>query len=147
LGGIILEDLKNIRSRVNSKVLGVNKFNGKAQRISKYSKRLRRRLNSWSFTRLHNFVEYKALWEGAKVVKINPRNISRVCAVCGCVMRDPKVKILECCGTSRHVNECLNMLRIQDESLRFRLDHSARVAVICPLNKAVSQSGKVNLNT
>jgi IS605 OrfB family transposase len=144
--GIILEDLKHIRNAINRRVLGVNSFNGKTQRISRYSKRLKRRLNSWSFRKLQGFIGYKALWEGVKVVKVSPRNTSRVCAVCGCVMRDPKAKTLECCGTNRHVNACLNMLRIQDERVRFTLDRSAHVAVISPLSKAMSQSGEVNPN-
>ncbi|WXG43099.1 MAG: zinc ribbon domain-containing protein [Promethearchaeati archaeon SRVP18_Atabeyarchaeia-1] len=114
--------------------------------ISTHSKRLRRRLNSWGFRKLQGFIEYKALWGGVKVVKVNPRNTSRVCAVCGCVMQDPKARTLECCGIGRHVNACLNMLRIQDESLWFRLDRSARVAVISPLRRAMSQSGEANPN-
>jgi putative transposase len=142
--GIILEDLKNIRRTVNKKVLGVNEANGKIQRISKCSKRLKRRLNSWSFRKLQGFIEYKALWEAVKVVKANPRNTSRVCAVCGCTSKDPKAKTLECCGIGRHVNACLNMLRTQDETLRFSVDRSAHVAVIRPLNKAVSKSGEVD---
>jgi putative transposase len=133
--GIILEDLKNIRRAINRKVLGVNKFNGKTQRISKYPKRLKRRLNSWSFRKLQSFIEYKALWEGVKVVKVDPRNTSRVCAVCGCVMQNPKAKTLECCGISRHLNACLNMLKIQDETLRFGADRSANVAVIPSLKQ------------
>jgi putative transposase len=144
--GIILEDLKHIRRTINRKVLGVNSFNGKIQEISTRSKRLKRRLNSWSFHKLQGFIEYKALWEGAKVVKVSPWNTSRVCAVCGCVMRDPKAKTLECCGINRHVNACLNMLKAQDERLRFNLDRFAHVAVISPLNKAMSQSGEVNQN-
>jgi transposase len=127
--------------------LGVNKVNGKTQEISNCSKRLKRRLNSWSFRKLQGFIEYKALWEAVKVVKVNPRNTSRVRAVCGCTSKDPKAKTLECCGIGRHVNACLNMLRTQDETLRFSVDRSARVAVIRPLDKAVSQSGEVNSNT
>jgi putative transposase len=144
--GIILEDLRHIRRTVNRRVVAVNRFNGRTQKISTHSKRLKRRLNSWSFRKLQTFVEYKALWEGVKVVKVNPRNTSRVCAVCGCVMQDPKAKTLECCGINRHVNSCLNLLRIQDETLRFSVDRSANVAVISPLNKAMSQSREVNSN-
>jgi transposase len=103
---------------------------------------LKRRLNSWSFQKLQGFVKYKALWDGVKVVEVNPRNTSKVCAVCGCVMQDPKAKILECCGLNRHVNACLNLLKTQDETLRFSVDRSTNVAVICPLSKAVSQSGE-----
>jgi putative transposase len=145
--GIILEDLKNIRRAVNKKALGVNDVNGKTQRISKYSKKLKRRLNSWSFRKLQSFIEYKALWEAVKVVKADPRNTSRVCAVCGWISQDPKAKTLECCGIGRHVNACLNMLKTQDETLRFSVDRSSHVAVIRPLDKAVSQSGEVNSNT
>ncbi|WXG42534.1 MAG: transposase [Promethearchaeati archaeon SRVP18_Atabeyarchaeia-1] len=140
--GIILEDLKHIRSAVNLKVLAVNNFNGRTQLVGRHSKKLRRRLNSWGFRKLQGFIEYKALWEGVKALKVNPRNTSRVCAVCGCVMQDPKAKALGCCGVDRHVNAGLNMLRIQDEGLWFRLDRSARVAVISPLRRAMSQSGE-----
>jgi putative transposase len=142
--GIILEDIRNIRRAINQKTIGVNKFNGKTQRISKHSRNLKRRLNSWSFHRLQSFIEYKALWNGVRVVKVNPQNTSRVCAVCGYVMQDPKAKTLECCGINRHVNACLNMLRLQDETLRFSVDRCANVAVIRPLNKAVSKSGEGN---
>jgi hypothetical protein len=57
-------------------------------------------------------------------------------------MQNPKAKTLECCGLNRHLNACMNMLKTQDESLRFRLDRPANVAVTRPLNKAVSQSGE-----
>jgi putative transposase len=109
--GIILEDLRQIRNSINKKVLGVNKFNGKIQRVSKHSMMLKRRLNSWSFHRLQSFIEHKALWQSVKVVKVSLWNTSRVCAVCGCVMQDPKAKTLECCGINRHVNACLNILK------------------------------------
>ncbi|WXG42788.1 MAG: IS200/IS605 family accessory protein TnpB-related protein [Promethearchaeati archaeon SRVP18_Atabeyarchaeia-1] len=144
--GIILEDLRHIRRTINRKVLGVNDFNRKIQMISIRSKRLKRRLNSWSFRRLQGFIEYKALWDGAKITKVSAWDTSRVCAVCGCVMRDPKAKTVECCGMDRHVNACLSMLKAQDERVRFTLDRSARVAVISPFNKAMSQSGEVNPN-
>ncbi len=144
--GIILEDLRHIRRAINRKVLGVNRFNGKVQRISKHSKRLKRRLNSWSFRKLQKYIEYKALWEGVKVIYVNARNTSKVCAICGCVMRDPKAKILECCGIDRQFNASLNLLKTQDENLRFRLDRSANVAVIRPLKKAMSKSGEVYLS-
>jgi putative transposase len=144
--GIILEDLKHIHATINGRVLDVNRFNGKTQRISIHSRKLKRRLNSWSFHKLQGFIEYKVLWEGVKVVKVNPWNTSRVCAVCGCVMRDPKAQALECCGVNRHVNACLNMLKTQDERVRFTLDRSAHVAMISPLNKAMSQSGEADPN-
>jgi putative transposase len=145
--GIILEDLKHIRNSVNQKVLDINRFNGKIQRISRQPKTLKRRLNSWSFHKLQSFIEYKAIWDGIKIVKVNPRNTSRVCAVCGCTMQDSKAKTLQCCGLNRHVNACLNLLKTQDETLRFSVDRSAHVAVISPLNKAMSKSGEATPNS
>jgi putative transposase len=143
--GIILEDLKGIRKSINSKVLSVNKFNGKLQRVSRHSKKLKRRLNSWSFRKLQQFIEYKAEWEGVKVIYVNAHNTSRICAICGCEMQDPKAKLLECCGISRHLNACLNMLKTQDETLWFKVDRSSNVAVNRPLSKATSKRGEVNL--
>lgn len=84
---------------------------GKVQQIGKHSKRLKRQLNSWPFRRLQSFIQYKALWEGIKVVHVNARNSSRVCAICGCVMQDLKAKALGCCGTDRHLNAALNLLK------------------------------------
>jgi putative transposase len=143
--GIILEDLKGIRESINRKVLGVNKFNGKLQRISRHSKKLKRRLNSWSFRKLQNFIEYKANWEGVKVIRVNARNTSKVCAICGCVMQDPKAKLLECCGISRHLNACLNMLKTQDERVRFALNRSPNEVMPSPLNKAENKRREVAL--
>jgi len=141
--GIILEDLKYIRKAINRKILDINNFNGKIQQISKHSKKLKRRLNSWNFRKLQTNIEYKALWEGVKVIYVKAYNTSKVCAICGCEIQDPKAKLLECCRIDRHLNACLNMLKTQDETLRFRVDRSANVAVINPLNKAVSKSGEV----
>jgi putative transposase len=145
--GIILENLKHIRKSINHKVLGINKFNGKLQRMSKHSKRLKRRLNSWSFRKLQNFIEYKAEWEDVKVVYVNARNTSKVCAICGCKMQDPKAKLLECCRISRHLNACLNMLKTQDETLRFRVNRSPNEVVPSPLNKAGNKRREVALTS
>ncbi|MBS7613884.1 IS200/IS605 family accessory protein TnpB-related protein, partial [Candidatus Bathyarchaeota archaeon] len=75
--GIVLKDIKHIRSLVNRKVLAVNKFNGKIQWISVCSKRLKRRLNSWPFRELQSFIEYKARWEGISIIYVNPRGTSQ----------------------------------------------------------------------
>ncbi|MCS4541777.1 MAG: hypothetical protein HY929_05595 [Euryarchaeota archaeon] len=53
-----------------------------------------------------------------------------------------KVQILECCGINRHLNAALNILKTQNESLRFRLDRSSNVALIAPLNKGRSKRGE-----
>jgi putative transposase len=141
---IILENLKGIRNSINHKVLDVNKFNSKIQYISKFSKRLKRRLNSWSFRKLQNFIEYKARWEGVKVIYVNPRNTSKLCSICGSIIY-PKEQTCRKCGINRHLNAALNLLKTQDERVWFTLNRSTNVAVNSPLNKAMSKSGEVNL--
>lgn len=65
--GIVLEDLKGIRSRLEGTV----------------SKRLRSRLGNWGFAHLRFCIEYKARLKGIPVLVVNPRNTSRTCSVCG----------------------------------------------------------------
>jgi putative transposase len=146
--GIILEDLKGIRKFINQKVLGLNKFNKKIQYVSKFSKKLKRRLNSWNFRRLQNFIEYKAKWEGVKVVYVSAKNTSKICSICGSIIY-PKEQTCRKCGINRHLNAALNMLKTQDESLRFRLNRSTDEVMPSPLNKARNKCGEVvlHLNT
>jgi len=65
---IVMEELKNIRERV---------------RKEKKGKKFNRMLNSWTFAKLQEFIEYKAKLAGIPVVKISPRNTSRTCNKCG----------------------------------------------------------------
>ncbi|MCE2450705.1 MAG: transposase [Candidatus Latescibacteria bacterium] len=48
----------------------------------KFRKGQRRRLHSWAFYQLQQFVEYKARRAGVRVVCINPRYTSQTCADC-----------------------------------------------------------------
>lgn len=145
--GIILEQIRHIRKSINRKVLGVNKFNGKVQRISKHSKRLKRRLNSWSFRKLQNFIEYKAKWEGIPIIYVSPRNTSQTCPICGC-REKPNGQLFKCprCGwkMDRHLNAAINLLKTQDESVRFADNSLSNVAVSRPLNKARSKREEVH---
>jgi len=148
--GIILEQIKHIRRSVNRKVIGVNKFNGKVQRISKHSKRLKRRLNSWSFRKLQSFIEYKARWERMPVIYVNPRGTSQTCPKCGWLRKakEPNGQLFECpeCEwkMDRHLNAAINILKTQDDTLRFGVNSLSNVAVIRPLNKAGSEREEEN---
>ena len=62
---IVLEDLKHIRSRI------------------KGTKEHNRRIHSWSFDRLSNFIVYKAKMQGILVVYSNPKYTSQECSRCG----------------------------------------------------------------
>ncbi|MHB9143067.1 MAG: RNA-guided endonuclease InsQ/TnpB family protein [Paludibacter sp.] len=60
-----IEDLSNIRGRV------------------KLSRKMNKQLHNWNFYQLQTFIEYKALAEGLKVIRIPPEYTSRMCHVCG----------------------------------------------------------------
>lgn len=66
---IALENLKGIRSR---------------QRVRRSD---RQRFNNWAFAQLDSFIEYKAKIAGIPVIKVDPRNTSRTCSVCGFVSK------------------------------------------------------------
>lgn len=66
--GIAIEDLKNIRWGMNFK---------------KRNKTFRRRSNSWSFSQLRSFLEYKCKVAGIKIVAIPPAYTSQTCHECG----------------------------------------------------------------
>jgi putative transposase len=83
--GIAMEQLTGIR-RV------YRKSNGQ-------SKNYRAMMNSWSFGELQRQIEYKAQWEGIKVVYVPPRNTSKQCSICGFKTLESthrRVSCLEC---------------------------------------------------
>jgi IS605 OrfB family transposase len=57
---IVMEDISNIR------------------KTAKYNKWI----HKWAFRQLQNFIEYKAIRKGCRVVYINPKNTFRECSVC-----------------------------------------------------------------
>ena len=69
---IVLENLSNIRE---TSKMGRGKQNKHVEN--------KRRLHSWTFAQLYNFVAYKAQERGMAVVKIDPRHTSQTCSRCG----------------------------------------------------------------
>jgi IS605 OrfB family transposase len=100
--GIVLEDLKHIRSRVEDTV----------------SKRFRRTFGNWSFGHLRQCIEYKARRAGVPCVTVNPRNTSRTCSQCGhCEKANRKSQAeFRClqCGYSSNadLNAALNLSKL-----------------------------------
>jgi len=91
---IVLEDLKGFKS--------------------KRSKALNRRLSMWPRRKLHQIIEYKAQWRGIPVVKVDPRNSSRTCPVCGRIQDSRMGTEFKCeCGwhMDRHINASMNLLQ------------------------------------
>ena len=69
--GIAVEDLTGIRDRIPA-----------------WGREARNRLSGWSFFQLVSFLSYKAALAGVPLVKVDPRNTSRTCAVCGHCEKD-----------------------------------------------------------
>jgi len=91
---IVLENLKGIRPRK--------------------SKELNRRLSMWPRRKLHQIIEYKAQWKGIPVVKVDPRNSSRTCPICGRIQYSRMGAEFKCeCGwhLDRHINASINLLQ------------------------------------
>jgi IS605 OrfB family transposase len=62
---LALEDLSEIRERVTVR---------RSQRRARHS---------WAFRQLRTFIDYKARQAGVRLVLVDPRDTSRICAVCG----------------------------------------------------------------
>ena len=79
-----------------------------------WNKELNRRLSLWPRRRLHQIIEYKAQWRGIPVVKVDPRNSSRTCPICGRIQDSRMGAEFKCeCGwhLDRHINASLNLLQ------------------------------------
>ena len=90
---IIMEDLTHIRKSV------------------RFGKKMNRRLNSWNFRLEQSFVDYKAKLNGSPVEYVSPKGTSKNCYKCGGMIK-PEDKACPRCGLNRHINACLNMLKM-----------------------------------
>jgi putative transposase len=127
---IVLEDLKGMRP--------------------KRSKELNRRLSMWPRRKLHQIIEYKAQWRGIPVVKVDPRNSSRTCPVCGRIQDSRMGTEFACeCGwhMDRHINASINLLQTAISKgmaggLRFypgAFQHDAMMTLYAPSRGARSE--------
>lgn len=74
---IALGDLKGIRK------------NGKGKKFNRI-------LSNWAYYKLINYIEYKANWQGIKVMKINERGTSSICPKCGSEGKRPYQGLFIC---------------------------------------------------
>jgi len=65
---------------VMEKLTGIRRLYRKGNR---QSRNYRAMMNSWSYGELQRQVEYKARWEGVKVVYVPARDTSKRCSICG----------------------------------------------------------------
>jgi len=127
---IVLEDLRGMRPKRN--------------------KELNRRLSVWPRRKLHQIIEYKAQWKGIPVVKVDPRNSSRTCPICGRIQDSRKGTEFACeCGwhLDRHINASMNLLQTAISKgmaggLRFdpgAFQHDAMMTLYAPSRDARSE--------
>lgn len=79
---------------------------------AKTSRKNEKNLHTWSFYRLAQFIEYKALLEGIKVEYVNPKYTSQKCPICG-KLNHAKDRKYQCsCGYKAHrdLNACINII-------------------------------------
>ena len=108
---LIMEDLKNIKNSVNRRVKKYNGFSRRIQLVSLRSRNLKRRLNTWNFRKLQFLLDYKHKLNGFDVIYLNPYKTSSLCSRCGGMIA-PMEHTCPVCGLDRHINACMNMLKM-----------------------------------
>ena len=87
VGIIVLEDLTNIRKRIQG------------------GKRMRTRLHRWGFRQLQTFIQYKAEANGLSFLYVNPSYSSQECSSCGCLgVRERHLFQCFSCGNQQHAD-------------------------------------------
>jgi IS605 OrfB family transposase len=91
-GTLVLENLKDIRKRTRMR----------------RKTETQRRIHSWSFAQLREFIEYKAEERGCTVVAVDPRHTSQACSRCGHTARNNRrsraLFMCRACGYSLHAD-------------------------------------------
>jgi putative transposase len=130
-GTIVLENLVNIRSRMRGR------------------KRQRRRLHSWSFAQLKEFVTYKAENIGTRVVMIDPRHTSQTCNRCGFQHRSNRQSqsLFKCRQCGHTCNADLNAARnIRSKHLgTFGMPLRVRLSPTSPTSRKAQCGGLYDL--
>jgi IS605 OrfB family transposase len=82
-------------------IIRLEKLSGIRQ-TARTSRKNEKNLHSWSFYRLAQFIEYKAILEGIKVEYVNPKYTSQICPACG-ERNKAKDRTYQCsCGFKGH---------------------------------------------
>ena len=115
--GIVMEDLKGIRRLYR-------RGNGQGHEY-------RARMNSWSYAELQRQIQYKADWNGIRVIYVSPHGTSAKCSMCGHRALPEENRQLHCpnCGLTidRDVNAARNIVA---RGLRFKPVGSAIEAMV-----------------
>ena len=78
----ISRQIVNFAKDNNVSTIRLEKLSGIRQ-TARTSRKNEKNLHTWSFYRLAQYIEYKAILEGIKVEYVNPKYTSQTCPVCG----------------------------------------------------------------
>lgn len=91
----------NFAKQNNGSVIRLEKL-ANIRNSAKTSRKNEKNLHTWSFYRLAQFIEYKALLEGIRVEYVNPQYTSQKCPICGS-LNHAKDRNYSCeCGFKAH---------------------------------------------
>ena len=114
---------------------------GELKGIRKNSKgrKFNRILSNWAVHKLSNYIEYKAEWNGIKVIKIDERGTSHTCSRCGSEGKRPYQGLFVCksCGYQANADfvGCQNIKKKVEEYI-------SENGIVC---EPVLNSGEVKL--
>ena len=118
----ISRGIVNFAIQNNISVIRLEKLTN-IRKTAKTSRKNEKNLHTWSFYRLAQFIEYKALLEGIKVEYVNPKYTSQKCPICGKLNHANDRKYSCMCGYKAHrdLNACINIINatvVDDNSLQ-----------------------------
>ncbi|HEY3424945.1 MAG TPA: transposase [Negativicutes bacterium] len=93
--------LVNFAKENNVSVIRLEQLSGIRQ-TARTSRKNEKNLHNWSFYRLAQFIEYKAMLEGIKVEYVNPKYTSQTCPACGKRNKANDRKYQCGCGFKKH---------------------------------------------
>jgi len=107
---VIANEIVAYAKQFENPVITMEKLNGIRGNM-RGSAELNRRLHSWSFRKLQQYVEYKASLEGIPVVYVDPKNTSKRCHRCGHVAQANREFRCPNCGLvyNRDLNAAINI--------------------------------------
>ena len=97
----VSRQLVNFAKSNNISTIRLEKLSGIRQ-TARTSRKNEKNLHTWSFYRLAQFIEYKAVLEGIKVEYVDPRYTSQTCPACGTRNKANDRKYKCACGFKGH---------------------------------------------
>jgi putative transposase len=121
---------------VNSSAIAMERLTGMRKlyrRGNGQGKSYRARMNPWSYAELQRQIEYKARWEGIKVIYVPASKISSTCAIC-------ESKILEYAGRMVWCPKCRTLEDRDVNAARNILARGLRFGPVAPPGEAMGAS-------